>query len=212
MDELGLSGILITHNGAATVTSVDRKVLHEFSFQIEQIAQIIEYCRERNIQFDLNTPFEMYVEQMSASAKEMYKAFFIEPVMVEDIMQLSTPFVKFTCFGTTEQIDGIMKDWEQLDLGLRIIRSGDFFIDIMQPEVNKGKALKVLADSMHIPAEQIIAIGNYYNDIEMIQFAGLGVAMENSPDAVKEAADFVTLSNNEDGVHFAIQKFLLQQA
>ena len=57
--------------------------------------------------------------------------------------------------------------------------------------------------------DEMIACGDGFNDLTMIQYAGLGVAMANAQDVVKEAADFVTLSNEEDGVAFAVEKFYL---
>ncbi|MNJ00072.1 Sugar phosphatase YidA [compost metagenome] len=77
----------------------------------------------------------------------------------------------------------------------------------MNPTANKGNALKALASTLEIEAPEIMAIGNYYNDLEMMDFAGLGIAVENSPDDVKEAADAVTSSNNNEGVHEAIRKY-----
>lgn len=79
----------------------------------------------------------------------------------------------------------------------------------MHPEASKGAALKRLAESKGIMPSEIMAIGNYFNDITMLTFAGKGIAMDNSPDEVKAAADEVTLSNNEQGVAHAIQKYVL---
>lgn len=60
-----------------------------------------------------------------------------------------------------------------------------------------------------IKQNEMIAIGDGYNDLSMIEYAGLGVAMDNAPDEIKQRADFVTLSNNEDGVAHVIRKFVL---
>ncbi|MFD2613221.1 Cof-type HAD-IIB family hydrolase [Paenibacillus gansuensis] len=208
MEKLGLSGTLITHNGAATVASADRSVIHEFSYNVAEIEPLIRYCRDHQIQFDVNTAFEMYVEQMTPEAQDMYAQFYITPKVVADVLALETPIVKFTCFAARDIIDRIEKEWALLSTELRIIRSGDAFIDVMHSHANKGSALKALAGTRNISSEEVIAIGNYYNDIEMIQFAGMGIAMDNSPDAVKAAADAVTSSNNEDGVHKAIEKYM----
>jgi len=68
-----------------------------------------------------------------------------------------------------------------------------------------------LAEQWGVPAHRIMAIGNYYNDIEMIEYAGLGIAMDNSPEAVKAAADAVTASNNDDGVSKALHMYVLTE-
>ncbi|MNN14057.1 Sugar phosphatase YidA [compost metagenome] len=100
-------------------------------------------------------------------------------------------------------------DWNLWTHELNMLRSGDYFIDLMHPEASKGNALKQLAEQRGIPAEQIMAIGNFYNDITMLTFAGLGIAMDNSPIEVKAAAQDVTASNNEEGVRVALEKYCL---
>jgi hydroxymethylpyrimidine pyrophosphatase-like HAD family hydrolase len=62
---------------------------------------------------------------------------------------------------------------------------------------------------LNIPREEVLAIGNYYNDVSMIEYAGLGVAMDNSPDDIKALADVVTTSNNEDGIALILEKYVL---
>ena len=79
----------------------------------------------------------------------------------------------------------------------------------MHKEGTKGHALQYLAEHIGCTMEQTIAIGDAWNDREMIQAAGLGVAMGNAVPALKELADYVTLSNNEDGVKHVIEKFVL---
>ncbi|MCK0470544.1 HAD hydrolase family protein [Alkalihalobacillus sp. APA_J-10(15)] len=61
---------------------------------------------------------------------------------------------------------------------------------------------------LSIDKSEIIAIGDFYNDLEMIEFAGLGIAMGNAPDDLKDKANVVTSSNNEDGVFYALEKYL----
>lgn len=100
-------------------------------------------------------------------------------------------------------------EWSEWPQKLNMLRSGDFFIDLMHKDASKGAALQKLAEKRGIPAENVMAIGNYYNDLTMLTFAGLGVAMDNSPQEVKDAADAVTASNNEEGVKLALEKYCL---
>lgn len=79
----------------------------------------------------------------------------------------------------------------------------------MHPEASKGNALKNLAVQLGIPQEEVLSIGNYYNDISMLTYAGLGVAMDNSPLEVKAAANAVTGTNNDSGVRDALVKYCL---
>jgi len=139
----------------------------------------------------------------------MYVHYRVVPIRRRPDDPLPPDLVKFTAFGSKEQMDRVQREWEAWDSPLRRIRSGDWFIDVQHADVSKGKALERLASLRGIDRSRIMAIGNYYNDIDMLRFAGLGIAMGNSPDEVKRAADAVTLSNEEDGVAHAIRRYAL---
>ena len=208
--ELGLTGTVITHNGAATIHSANRTVMNQFAFRIEEVARIIHYCKQHDIQFDANAAYELYVEQISEEAREMYRKYFADPIEVGDILSLTEPIVKLSICAEGAVLDKLTEDWPHIgNPKLRMIRSGEFFIDVMHPEANKGNALAQLAGELGIAASEVLAIGNYFNDIEMITFAGMGIAMDNSPEGVKASADAMTASNNEEGVSEALIRYCL---
>lgn len=209
MEELGLKGIMITHNGAS-IMDTDGTVLHEHTFSIQDITELVAYCRERGIHYDLNTSVNMIVDQMPAAAKEMYDNYLAAPEMIADAMQITEPLVKFCMFGDKDVMDQVERDWPDGRLGFHFIRSGDYFVDVILPDVNKGRALRKFAEIRSVQQEGILAMGNYFNDIEMLRFAGIGVAVANSPDEVKEAADEVTVSNNESAVHVTLSKYVTE--
>jgi len=91
-----------------------------------------------------------------------------------------------------------------------IYRSEPFFLEILPPGVDKAKCLQSLALRLGIRREEVMACGDGFNDVGMIQYAGLGVAMANAQQVVKDKADFVTLSNEEDGVAAAVERFVLK--
>lgn len=93
---------------------------------------------------------------------------------------------------------------------LFITRSQDFLIEIMMNGVNKGAGLAKLADSLGIAQSEVMACGDNGNDVEMIQWAGCGVAVANAVDAAKEAADYVTSAERSLGVREAVEKFVLK--
>jgi len=90
-----------------------------------------------------------------------------------------------------------------------VLKSAPYFLEILDKRVNKGTGVKSLADALGIKPEEIMTLGDQENDIAMLEYAGLGVAMENAIPSVKEVANFVTKSNLEDGVAYAIEKFVL---
>lgn len=91
---------------------------------------------------------------------------------------------------------------------LSIYCSDPFFLEIMPKNIDKGNSLIRLLESTGISAEEMICCGDGYNDITMIELAGLGVAMENAQPIVRSLADYITKSNDEDGVLHVINKFI----
>lgn len=98
---------------------------------------------------------------------------------------------------------------EQFGDLLNIYRSEPFFLEIMPPNIDKAYSLSKLLKHMGLTRKQMICCGDGFNDLSMIQYAGLGVAMENAQQVVKEAADFVTASNDKDGIAHVIERFIL---
>jgi len=208
LEELGLTGVIITHNGAATVDAARRELLHQCPMDEGTVAPYIAYCREHGVHYDVNTAFDLYIEEASPEALAMYENYRITPLKRPPGGELPEGLVKLTVFGEKGVMDKVQADWEAEGWppGLQRIRSGDFFIDVQQPEASKGKALAQLAKLRGVERGRVLAIGNYYNDVGMLEYAGLGIAMGNSPDAVKRSADAVTSSNDEDGVAEALRQ------
>lgn len=90
-----------------------------------------------------------------------------------------------------------------------VLRPSSNTLEILSKGVTKGTGIQLIAEKLGIDKDEVICIGDSGNDIDMINFAGLGVAMGNATTQIKETADFVTLSNEEDGVAHVINKFIL---
>lgn len=91
---------------------------------------------------------------------------------------------------------------------IHIYRSKSTYLELNVKTVSKASAICLLQEKYKVKTEEIIAFGDNYNDIEMIRYAGLGVAMGNAPDAVKDIADEITLSNLEDGMAATLNRYL----
>lgn len=89
-----------------------------------------------------------------------------------------------------------------------VFRSEPFFLEIVPLGINKAKGLEILLDQIGMRKEELIAFGDGYNDIPMLQYAGMGVAMENSAEEIKKAADKVAKSNDADGVACLIEQLM----
>ena len=131
---------------------------------------------------------------------------------IEDMANyIDFPVVK--CLGTIdhELAPDVMKKYEEKfgDV-LSVGRSEPYFIELMPKGIDKAASIERLCQKIGITRENVIACGDGFNDISMIEYAGLGVAMSNAQEVVKKAADYITASNDEDGVAKVIEKFILK--
>ncbi|MGH4119424.1 sugar-phosphatase [Clostridium sp.] len=122
-----------------------------------------------------------------------------------------TTIVKVMFVDEPEIIEEIMnKIPEEVSDKYTVVRSAPFYLEFLHKSVNKGAGVAALAEMLNIKQEEVICIGDAGNDIHMIKYAGLGVAMGNAFPEIKKIADFITKTNEEDGVAHVINKFVLQ--
>ena len=95
---------------------------------------------------------------------------------------------------------------------ISVYRSEPFFIEIMPKEVDKASSLNRMLAAVGLKRDNVICCGDGFNDMTMIRYAGIGVAMANAQEKVKQAADFITDSNDEDGIVKVIKKFILNES
>ena len=135
------------------------------------------------------TPLQGTLEQISASASHIHK---------------------FLCMGDSMRIRALEKETAQRFPQLMALRSKATYLEVLPPEASKGSAAKVLLEHYGISPTQAVAFGDSDVDVDMLQYCGLGVAMGNAPRTVKEAADYVTASNDEEGVYIALNSLRLK--
>lgn len=120
------------------------------------------------------------------------------------------PVNKYIMTGEGEHLSTVEPYIKELVNGrLNVFRSEPFFLEIMPNQVDKAFALQKLLESLGLSRENLVACGDGYNDVSMLDFAGLGVAMENAQETTKQVSNFITRSNDEDGVAYAVDKFIL---
>ena len=101
----------------------------------------------------------------------------------------------------------------QLGKDANVIQAGiDDMLEVLPPGASKGAGVKKLVKELGVPMQSVLALGDAENDLEMLQFAGVGVAVGNAPESVKQAADVVVASNDQDGVAEAVERFVLKAA
>jgi len=117
---------------------------------------------------------------------------------------------KLLCMGDSMRIRALAKETAQHFPQLMALRSKATYLEILPPESSKGSAAKVLLEHFGLSPKQAVAFGDSDVDADMLQYCGLGVAMGNAPRSVKDAADYVTASNDEEGVYIALNSLRLK--
>lgn len=97
----------------------------------------------------------------------------------------------------------------RLQRQISVYRSEPYFLELVPLGIDKARSLAVLLEKIGITREEMIAMGDGYNDLSMIKYAGLGIAMGNAQEPVKAAADYIAPSNDEDGVVIAVEQHFL---
>ncbi|WP_027092862.1 Cof-type HAD-IIB family hydrolase [Cohnella thermotolerans] len=209
--QVGLNVPIITYQGSLVRNLLDEQVLYERSVPMETVRILYDYTREHGLHLQTYIDDQLYSfdggEKLIGYAKQSGIPYKIEP----DLDRLPEGrHTKLVIIDDPQKLDDLIPVLRPLlGDGVHMTKSKANYLEFLHPEGTKGHALRFLAGHFGIPMEETIAIGDAWNDREMIEAAGLGVAMANAVPALREIADYVTLSNNDDGVAHVLEKFVL---
>jgi Cof subfamily protein (haloacid dehalogenase superfamily) len=215
IDELSLDGYHIFFDGAL-VWGVDRELYVE-PLDMGVVREVVDFVRQNDIYLELYSATDYFVEWENW-ATEIHRNYFkLEPRVIDfGHLRGGQKFVKGGLITRDEEEVAKARSFRtRFDRSLRfsVARSpaypGVEFINVLAPEVSKGKALTTLAAHLGIPLSEVMAIGDGTNDISLLSVAGLAVAMGNATDEVKAVAHEVTEDVSESGVAAAVNRFLL---
>ncbi|MFT9497194.1 Cof-type HAD-IIB family hydrolase [Anaerosolibacter sp.] len=217
---LGITTPIIACNGAIVRNLSDGTTIYENHISREDCIKILNICKKHNLYFHFYTNDIFYTESLEYSSikysewnKTLKEEEQIDIRVVEDpyevVYNSDEEFYKFVIMDDNkellEQVRGELETISTLECS----KSWHNNLEIMNRGVSKGVAVERLAKSLGVKPEEVICFGDNENDISMLQFAGLGVAMGNAEDHVKASAKYVTDSNDHDGVANALKKFVL---
>jgi hypothetical protein len=210
-ERIGLNVPIITYQGALVKTPFDGRVLYERSVPADAARQILDYCRKNGLHLQLYTEDELYAAEDNDKVRGYAKLSAVPYRIEPDFGKLiDRPQSKMLIIDDPDRLDRIAEELRPVFRDrVHITKSKPHYLEFLHPEATKGHALAALARHIGCTMEQTIAIGDSWNDREMILAAGLGVAMGNAIDALKAIAGFVTKTNNEDGVKHVIDTFIL---
>ncbi|MEX1031588.1 MAG: Cof-type HAD-IIB family hydrolase [Paenibacillaceae bacterium] len=212
--QLQLNVPLITYQGALVKNSLDGHILYERYVPSDVAEWVYDYCKEHGLHLQGYVNDQLYVqeenEKIIAYSKLSNIPYIVEPNFASVLAQ---PQTKLLIIDESAKLD-LLGDHFRSVLGERahVTKSKPNFLEIMHPEGTKGSALRFLTEHYNCTLAETIAIGDSWNDHDMVEVAGLGVAMANAVQPLKDIADFITASNNEDGVKLVIDQFVLNRA
>lgn len=211
--QLELDVPIITYQGALVKTLIEGQVIYERTVPSAAAAQVFQFCEQRGLHLQVYTDDILYAKQENEKVKA-YASLTNVPYTIEPNFEtlIDRPFAKMLIYDEPEVLDELIPELRSL-LGdqAHITKSKPNFLEVMHPEGTKGHALHALARHYRCDISETIGVGDSWNDQELIRMAGLGVAMGNAIDSLKQIADYVTRTNNEDGVKHVIDKFILER-
>jgi Cof subfamily protein (haloacid dehalogenase superfamily) len=212
--QTGLNVPIITYQGALVKNLLDEEVLYERYVPQDAVRKLFEYCVEHNLHLQTYIDDKLYAREENQKLIDYSTLnstrYYVEPDWEKLVAQKTPKMLIIDDPDFLDELAPILR--ELLGDAVHITKSKPYFLEIMHHEGTKGLALEFLAGHFGCDLSETIAVGDSWNDHEMLEAAGLGVAMENAIPALKEIANFITLSNNEDGVKHVIEKFILQGA
>ncbi len=198
------------------VYNADGAITHQLTLDPALARQVITFVQDRGFGIAAYAEGRIIAPQRyEALESELTTRHEVAPDVVGPLQNLlgSTKFNKLIVWGDARGITALR--WllsHQIGSAGRLIQPGiRETLEILPPGGSKGWALKQILKDLKIDPANVLAIGDGENDIEMIQMAGIGVAMGQAIQQVKDVADYVTASNTEDGVAEALEKFVLDE-
>jgi Cof subfamily protein (haloacid dehalogenase superfamily) len=211
-DELELNLPLVTYQGALVKVSATGEILYERYVDASLAQQVVALAADKGFRawFYLND--RVLVDKITPETRE-YAAKYRVPVCAVDSLadyaQLSPLKLIVPDYNEESLTRFELESKEAFGSSLHIARSLPQYLEFGHPEATKAKGIDAVVRYLGISPQEVMAIGDSWNDLEMLEYAGIAVVMGNARDDIKEKADYVTLSNQDHGVAAALEKLLL---
>lgn len=219
IDDLGLDNTqneVVTYNGAVIQRYSDGKISYKSTISLGHFKQINSLANEIGLgihAMGLNNMYTFNTSIHPLTVRESYLGNLPINVINPNIGQLPEEIIKLMVVGNPEKINHLIPELKTMFGEMfSITRSEDFYLEIMAKNQDKAQALKLVLEKNDYSTEELMAIGNNENDIRMIELARVGVAVENSIPQLKKVSNYITSSNDQNGVAHAIEHLLKEIA
>lgn len=201
----------VTYNGSLVVNTGTKEELTKILLTSEDVHYLYDLSKKLDVNIHALTTEGCIAPKLSKYTKLEIEMNDIPFHQIDfSAVDNTIPVAKVMFIDKENKISSAIKNLpKEVYEKYTVVRSEPFFLEFLDKKVNKGTGIKSLAEKLGIKQEEVICIGDAGNDIHMIKYAGLGVAMGNAFPEVKRVADYITLSNEENGVAHVINKFIL---
>lgn len=201
----------ITYNGAVIVKGKNKEIIYERYMLFSDAKMVYELGEEYNITMVVWAGNQLYVNKDNEDAQIYSRLTKSSYQLISSIDEVKGDVAKILWSADDEKLIEYEKQFgDKLSDTINYHRSLPGYLEFVDAKVSKGMAIQKICDIYGINISETIAIGDGHNDYSMITTAGLGVAMGNAPDAIKEVANYVTTSCDDEGVTKVINKFILE--
>ncbi|MHB9095722.1 MAG: Cof-type HAD-IIB family hydrolase [Eubacteriales bacterium] len=210
---LGVRIPIITYQGALITDIVSGDILWHKPLPLELARKVLAEGYRAGIHMNVYINDNLYVDSITPEGTGYAKRVEVDMIPIGDLLDfVKVDPTKVIYIAEPSLLDELRgKIHAEMGDSLYITKSKPNYLEFLHPLATKKHAVQALAGNYGIRREEIMVFGDSYNDLDMIEFAGKGVAMGNAPEDIKKKADYVTLTNNEDGVAEAVEKFVLKE-
>ena len=205
MNEFG--GFILSYNGGEIINWETKEMMYENVLPNEVVPVLCDCTIHVSI---LSNDGEEILTEYSLDPYVQKEAFLNKMAVRETndfLTDITLPVAKCLIVGDAGKLIPVESELcIRLQGKINVFRSEPYFLELVPQGIDKALSLSVLLENIGMTCEEVIAIGDGYNDLSMIKFAGMGIAMGNAQEPVKKAADYITLTNDEDGVAEAIER------
>lgn len=223
-DLIGINAPVIASNGAYIKNNYEDRAILEGALDKKTAIEIYKIVHKHNLNINFNS-WDTLIREKEVPKNHAYYImnkyiteekrvkFLVTNDIISTINNFEGTLLKGIVIeekGNKDNLWAAKKEIkEKFKDKLHVVSSGSDNFEIMDGSISKGNAVLHLAKSLNINKDEIMCIGDSENDISMLKVAGVSVAMGNANEIVKEIADFITDTNNNDGVSKAIEKYVL---
>ena len=213
--EAGTSEFIISSNGAEIYNFKENTVIYSETIDKISMKQVCELANAKNVHYAITSEDKKYMNYTQKNLE-------IDEILIEDIEEQINNIKPVQIVVSDTKFDKIKEMRNEIEkireiypanmhkslINEKFSKEGTIYYDLVKKGVNKGKAIEYFLKYIGVSINKVAAIGDSDNDLDMIKIAGLGIAMGNATEKLKQNADWVTLDNEEDGFSFAVKKIL----